>query len=41
LGDQSERPDDDWADWMAKRTFAFLVVLAVLYVGTVFAFILR
>ena len=41
MSDQSDRPDDDWADVVAKWTFVFTVVLAVLYVGSVFVFILR
>jgi len=41
MGDHSDRPDDDWADGVAKWTFISTVVLAALYVAAVFIFILR
>ena len=41
MGEHEERPDDHWADGVAKWTFIMLGVLAVLYVGSVFIFILR
>ena len=34
-------PSDDWGNFVAKWTFIWTVILAVLYVGTVFIFILR
>jgi hypothetical protein len=41
MADHSDRPDDDWADGVAKWTFISTVILAVLYCGAVFVFILR
>lgn len=41
MGAHDDRPDDGWADWTAKWTFISLAVLAALYVGSVFLFILR
>ena len=41
MGEHNDRPDDDWGDVVARWTFICTLVLAVLYVGTVFAFILR
>ena len=41
MSDDNDRPDDDWADVVAKWTFVSTVILAVLYVGTVVIFILR
>lgn len=41
MADHSDRPPDDWGDQTAKWTFISSMVLAVLYIGTVFVFILR
>ena len=40
MADANDRPDDDWAERVAKWTFVVTLVLAVLYVGAVFLFIL-
>ena len=41
MADHGERPDDDWANWVAKRTFLATVVLVVLYLGTVLFYVMR
>ena len=41
MSDDQDHFDDDWADVVAKWTFVFTVVLAVLYVGSVVIFVLR
>ena len=41
MADHSDRPDDDWGDVVAKWTFVSTVILAALYAGSVFVFILR
>jgi len=41
MADKSDRPPDDWGDVVAKWTFVSSIVLAVLYVATVFAFVMR
>lgn len=41
MGDHEERPKDDWGDMVAKWTFLATLVLAVLYIGCVFVFIMR
>ena len=40
MGDPHDRPSDDWSHVVAKWTFLGTLVLAVLYIGSVFAFIL-
>jgi hypothetical protein len=40
MGEHSDRPPDDWGDVVARWTFISSVVLAVLYVGSIFVFIL-
>ena len=40
MADHSDRPDDDWGEVTARWTFIATVVLALLYVGAVFGFIL-
>ena len=40
MADNSDYPSDDWGDVVAKWTFVFVVVLAALYIGAVFLFIL-
>ena len=39
--DHDERPGEEFGNWVAKRTFIWTVILAVLTIGSVFAFILR
>ena len=41
MADDGKRPADDWGNTMAKKTFIGLVILAGLYVASVFIFILR
>ena len=41
MAGQDHRPDDDWGNWVAKRTFIATLILAVLYVASVFAFVMR
>jgi hypothetical protein len=41
MADHEERPSDDWGDVVAKWTFISTAVLAVLYVASVFIFIMR
>jgi len=41
MADKDDRPSDDWGNWVARWTFIWSMVLAALYVGTVFIFILR
>ncbi len=41
MADHGDRPDDDWAQTVAKWTFITTLVLAALYVGSVFAFVMR
>jgi len=41
MADHDDRPDDDWADVVAKWTFVSTVILAVLYVASVFVFVMR
>jgi len=40
MADEDNR-DPSWGDSVAKWTFIWTLILAVLYVGSVFAFILR
>ncbi len=41
MADHGEQPSPNWGQDVAKWTFILTVVLAVLYVGAVFAFILK
>ena len=41
MADHHDRPSENWGPETAKWTFIFTVVLAVLYIGAVFAFILK
>ncbi len=41
MAEHGDRPDDHWGDVVAKWTFVTTLVLAILYVGSVFVFILR
>lgn len=41
MADESDRTSDSWGHDVAKWTFILTVVLAVLYVGAVFVFILN
>lgn len=35
-----DHDDPKWGDWVAKRTFWVTAIFALLYVGSIFAFIL-
>ncbi len=39
--DKDERPPADFADYVARRTFIWTMILAALTIGSVFAFVLR
>jgi hypothetical protein len=41
VSDNDERPSEDFADSVAKKTFVWTIILAALTVGTIFIFILR
>lgn len=41
MADHSDRPSENWGHDVAKWTFIFTVILAALYVGAVFVFILK
>ena len=40
MADEDNR-DPNWGDSLAKSTFFWTMILAVLYVGSVFVFIMR
>ena len=40
MAEHGDRPPDDWAEVVARRAFISSMILAVLYVGSIFAFIL-
>jgi len=40
MADHGDRPDDDWGNSVAHGTFWFTVILAILFLGSVLAFIL-
>ena len=40
MADLSDRPSDDWGTVVARWTFIGTAILAILYVGSVFLFIL-
>ena len=40
MADHEDEPSDDWGTVVARWTFICTLVLAVLYVGSVFIFIL-
>ena len=40
MAGNDDKPSDDWGSEVAKWTFITTVVLAILYVGSVFLFIL-
>ena len=41
MADHDDRPPEDFANFVAKRTFIWAMILAALTIGSVFAFILR
>jgi len=38
---KSDRPTDDWSHKVGHWTFVWTAVLAALYVGTVFVYVMR
>ena len=41
MADDDDRRDDEWGNFVARRTFLLTVILGALYAGSVFFFILR
>lgn len=41
MAEKDERPPEDFAEFVAKRTFIWTLILAALTIGSVFAFVLR
>ena len=41
MDDLDERPPEEFANFVAKRTFIWTMILAALTIGSVFVFVLR
>lgn len=41
MGDKEERPPDNWGEGAARWTFLSTLILAALYVASVFIFVMR
>lgn len=41
MAEDDERPPEEFANFVAKRTFIWTIILAALTIGSVFAFVLR